>query len=96
MSPLYFVVGDDVHIDSEVFLVIDFVNLKIKSVQFFRSAHRYRLYICTCVHRSECSYVYKYLRLYYIFKKRLTLLSGKRAHLSFDGRDNRQAMDHTI
>jgi hypothetical protein len=34
MSPLYFVVGDDVHIDSEVFLVTDFVNLKIKSVQF--------------------------------------------------------------
>jgi hypothetical protein len=30
-------------LDSEVLLVIDFVNLKIKSVQFFRGAHRDRV-----------------------------------------------------
>jgi hypothetical protein len=36
-------VGDDVFVDSETFLVTDFVNLKIKSAQFFRDAYRGRL-----------------------------------------------------
>jgi hypothetical protein len=33
-------VGGDDPIDSEVFLVTDFVNLKIKLAQSFRGAHR--------------------------------------------------------
>jgi hypothetical protein len=33
-------VGDDVSVDSESLLVIDFVNLKIKPTQFFRGKHR--------------------------------------------------------
>jgi hypothetical protein len=33
-------VKDDVPVDSEVFLVTDVVNLKIKPAQFFRCAHR--------------------------------------------------------
>jgi ribosomal protein L10 len=33
-------VEDDIFIDNDVFLVIDFVNLKIKSAQSFRDAHR--------------------------------------------------------
>jgi hypothetical protein len=36
-------VGDDVPIDSETLLVIDFVNLKIKPAQSFRGAHRGRV-----------------------------------------------------
>jgi hypothetical protein len=36
-------VGDDVPIDNDVLLVIDFVNLKIKSDQSFRGDHRYRV-----------------------------------------------------
>jgi hypothetical protein len=40
-------VEDDVPVDSEAFLMIDFVNLKIKSIQSFRDAHKNRL--CTCV-----------------------------------------------
>jgi hypothetical protein len=36
-------VGDDVLIDSETFLVTDFVNFKIKSAQSFGSAHRGRV-----------------------------------------------------
>jgi aspartate carbamoyltransferase catalytic subunit len=34
---------DDVHIDSETLLMTDFVNLKIKSAQSFRGAHRNRM-----------------------------------------------------
>jgi hypothetical protein len=33
-------VGDDVLINSDTFLVIDFVNLKIKSAQSFEGVHR--------------------------------------------------------
>jgi hypothetical protein len=57
-------VRGDVLIDSETPLVTDFMNLKIKSAQSFRGAHRDR--VCVCVHRGECSYTYKYLRLYHV------------------------------
>jgi hypothetical protein len=53
-------------VDSETFLVTDFVNLKIKSTQSFWGAHRVG---CVYVHRGECSYVYEYLRLYGVSKK---------------------------
>jgi hypothetical protein len=36
-------VGDDVTVDSEVLLVIDFMNFKIKSAQSFRCAHMGRV-----------------------------------------------------
>jgi hypothetical protein len=49
-------VGGDVTIDSETLLVTDFVNLKIKSNQSFRCAHKDRM--CVYVHRDECSYMY--------------------------------------
>jgi hypothetical protein len=45
-------VRGDVPVDSGSLLVIDFMNLKIKSVQSFKS-----------IYRSECSYMYKYLCL---------------------------------
>jgi hypothetical protein len=48
-------VRGDVLVDSKSLLVTDFVNLKIKSVQSFKS-----------IYRSECSYMYKYLCLYYV------------------------------
>jgi enoyl-[acyl-carrier-protein] reductase (NADH) len=48
-------VGDDVPIDSETFLVIDFMNLKIKLTQPFRDTHRDRVYVC--IHRSAYSYI---------------------------------------
>jgi hypothetical protein len=47
--------------------VTDFMNLKIKPAQFFEGAHRGR--VCVCVHMSEYSYVYEYLRLYCVSKK---------------------------
>jgi hypothetical protein len=36
-------VGGDVPVNNEAFLVIDFVNLKIKPVQSFRGTHRGRV-----------------------------------------------------
>jgi hypothetical protein len=42
----YFLMGGDIHIDNETLLVIDFVNLNIKSAQPFRYAHINRIYIC--------------------------------------------------
>jgi hypothetical protein len=61
-------VGGDIHIDSDALLVTNFVNLKIKSAQSFGGAYRGR--VCVCVHRGECSYVYKYLYLSCVSKKR--------------------------
>jgi hypothetical protein len=54
-------VGGDVPVDSDAFLMIDFINFKIKPTQYFRDAHRDR--VCVCVHMGECSYVYEYLCL---------------------------------
>jgi hypothetical protein len=36
----------------------DFVNLTIKSVQFFGCAYRGRIYVC--IYRDACSFVYEY------------------------------------
>jgi hypothetical protein len=44
-------VGDDVPVDSETLLVTDFVNLKIKSVQSFKDAHKNMM--CVRVYRDE-------------------------------------------
>jgi hypothetical protein len=43
---IIFLLRDDVLVDSDALLVTNFVNLKIKSAQFFRDAHKDRL----CVH----------------------------------------------
>jgi hypothetical protein len=63
-------VDGDVPVDSEALLVTDFVNHKIKPAQSFRCAHRGRVCVRVCVHRDECSYVYEYLCLYCVSKKR--------------------------
>jgi hypothetical protein len=56
----YFLVGDDVSVDSDVLLMIDFVNLKIKPTQSFRYTHRYRL----CVHVLIGTSVRTYINIY--------------------------------
>jgi hypothetical protein len=46
----YFSVGDNVLIDNEALLMIDFVNLKIKSTQSFRGAHMDIVEVeCACI-----------------------------------------------
>jgi hypothetical protein len=41
----YYFSGDDIPIDSEVVLMTDFVNFKIKPAQSFEGAHRDRMYV---------------------------------------------------
>jgi hypothetical protein len=43
----YFSVGDDVSVDSKTFLIINFINLKIKSTQSFKCTYKYKIYIYT-------------------------------------------------
>jgi hypothetical protein len=82
-------VRGDVLIDSEALLLIDFVNLNIKSAQSFRCAHRGR--ICICVFIWVSTYVYEYLCLYCVFLKKIgclnavfpTLLKGLDNKVSF-------------
>jgi hypothetical protein len=50
-------VGGDVPVDSEVLLVTDFMNLKIKSAQSFRSAHRDRLCVRVFIEVSDRTYI---------------------------------------
>jgi hypothetical protein len=64
-------VGGDVSVDSQTFLVTDFVNLKIKSAQFFRGVHRGRVCMCmfivvsvhTCMSICVCTVFLKKLLL---------------------------------
>jgi hypothetical protein len=47
----------DVSINSETLLITDFVNLNIKSLQYFRDTHK----MCVlCVGSDEYSYIYEY------------------------------------
>jgi hypothetical protein len=70
----YFLVGDNVFIDNELLLMIDFINLKIKQAQSFKGTHKNRM--CVCVYMDECSYVYEYLRLYCVSKKILRMVKA--------------------
>jgi hypothetical protein len=58
----YFLVGDNVPVNSEVFLVTDFVNLNIKLAQFFRCAHRNKMciYVYIRVSINTCISIYIY------------------------------------
>jgi hypothetical protein len=60
---IIFLVGGDISVDSKTLLVIDFINLKIKSVQSFRYAYKGRVNVRVL---DECSYMYEYLYLYCI------------------------------
>jgi hypothetical protein len=50
--------GGDVPVDSETLLVTDFMNLKIKSAQFFGGAHRDRLCVFIRVSARTCISIY--------------------------------------
>jgi hypothetical protein len=55
-------VGGDVPVDSETLLVTDFVNLKIKPIQYFRVAYKIRMCVRIFIEVDMSIYV-----LYYIF-----------------------------
>jgi hypothetical protein len=49
--------GDDVPVDSETLLVIDFVNFKIKPTRSFGCAHRSRVCVCIFIGLSDRMYI---------------------------------------
>jgi hypothetical protein len=49
----YFLVGGDVSVNSETFLVTGFINLNIKSIQSFRDAHKNMMYMCIFIRVSD-------------------------------------------
>jgi hypothetical protein len=55
-------VGDDIPVDSEMLLMTDFVNLKIKLTQSFRGAHRGRVCVRVFIGVSArtCMSIYVY------------------------------------
>jgi hypothetical protein len=62
-------VGDDVSVNSETLLVIDFMNFKIMSNQSFKYTHKYRM----CVHIFIEISAYTYMMIYIcteFFKKK--------------------------
>jgi hypothetical protein len=54
---IIFIVGDDVFIDIEILLVIDFMNLKIKSAQSFRSVYKDRMCVRVFIRLSAHTYI---------------------------------------
>jgi hypothetical protein len=76
-------VGGDVPIDDEVFWVTNFMNLKIKSVQSFRGAHRdrvcVRVFIGVSTHTCMSIYVYTMF-----LKKYMKIEKVARSHISLE------------
>jgi hypothetical protein len=61
-------VGGDIFIDSETFLMTDFVNLKIKPVQSFRGAHRDK--VCVRIFIEISTHTYINIYIYIVFLKK--------------------------
>jgi hypothetical protein len=61
-------VRGDVPVNSEMFLVTDFMNLKIKSAQSFRDAHRDRMCVHVFIRVSAHTHINIYI--YTIFLKK--------------------------
>jgi hypothetical protein len=61
-------VGDDIPVDNESLLVTDFVNLKIKSAQFFRCTHRGR--VCVRVFIGVSAHMYMSICVCTVFLKK--------------------------
>jgi hypothetical protein len=62
---IIFSLEDDVPVDSETFLITDFINLKIKSIQFFKGAHKDKIYIYIFIGVNTHIYIYLYLYCIY-------------------------------
>jgi hypothetical protein len=60
-------VGDDVPIDSDMLLVTDFVNLKIKPTQSFRNTYKNMMCVYVLIKMNTHTYINIYV--YTIFLK---------------------------
>jgi hypothetical protein len=59
----YFLVGGDVPIDNDTFLMTEFLDLKIKSGESFISTHIDKMYM-------HMSYIYEYIYLYCVSQQK--------------------------
>jgi hypothetical protein len=66
-------VGGEVPVDSEALLVTDFVNLKIKSAQYFRGTHKGSM--CVCIFIWVSTHTCTSICVCTVFKKKKKLLS---------------------
>jgi hypothetical protein len=71
------IVGDDVLIDGEIFLLTDFVNLKIKLVQFFGGAYRCMVYVRVLIEMSIYTYINIYIYTMFFKKKNYSYLNER-------------------
>jgi hypothetical protein len=62
-------VGDDVLINSDALLMINFMNLKIKSAQFFRCVHMNRVYVHVFIKMSVHICISMYIYTIFLKKK---------------------------
>jgi hypothetical protein len=62
-------VGDNVPIDSETFLVINFVNLNIKLAQYFKGAYKGR--VCVHIFIEVSAHICISICVYTVFLKKL-------------------------
>jgi hypothetical protein len=62
-------VEDDVPIDSKVFLVTDFVNLKIKPTQSFGCANRSRMCVRVFIGVNTCTCMSIYVYIVFLKKE---------------------------
>jgi hypothetical protein len=74
---IIFSVGGDVFIDSETFLMTDFVNLKIKPAQSFECVHRGRMHVHILVSVHTCMSIY----VCSVSKKRNTFVKYRFFHV---------------
>jgi hypothetical protein len=58
---IIFLVEDDITVDNETLLVIDFVNLKIKSTQSFGGAHKGSMCVHVFIRVSTHTYISIYI-----------------------------------
>jgi hypothetical protein len=65
---IIFLVGGDTPVDSEVLLITDFVNLKIKSTQSFRCDHRRMIYIYMFIWVGARTYINIYVCIMFLKK----------------------------
>jgi hypothetical protein len=54
---IIFLVGGNVTVDSETFLMTDFVNFKINTAQSFGCAYRDMIYVCVFIGVSDHTYM---------------------------------------
>jgi hypothetical protein len=65
-------VRGDIPVNSDVFLMIDFVNIKIKPIQSFRNTHKGEMYVYVFIKISDYS-----ICVCTVFLKNNSLAAGK-------------------